>query len=66
MPGIKGLVARVHRLEPKPSRILLKLGGSIERFQASIQQGIEEGRYDPLDMPIVVHCLKKWVSDGLG
>ena len=46
---VKALLARVSRLEPKPSRILNLIGGSLEKFEAEIQAGIEAGKYCPND-----------------
>jgi hypothetical protein len=62
--GVKGLIARVHKLEPKPSKALRKIGGSIEKFEAEMQAGIDAGTYDPDDMPIVVKCIKRWAEAG--
>lgn len=59
--SVKALLRRVYKLEPKPSRILRKIGGSIERFESEMQAGIEAGIYDPLDMPGVVNCIKRWL-----
>ena len=64
MAGIKGLLARVRRLEPKPSLVARRLG-SLEEFVAEAQAGITAGRYDPRDMPDVVLCLRRWVEQGL-
>ena len=60
--SVKALLRRVSKLEPKPSKILLKIGGSIEKFDAQVQAGIEEGRYDRADMPIVARAIRKWAS----
>ncbi|SEP49920.1 hypothetical protein SAMN02990966_07454 [Rhodospirillales bacterium URHD0017] len=63
--AVKGLLSRVRRLEPKPSRILLKIGGSFEKFDAEIEAGMASGKYDPLDMPTVAYCVKKWAMGDL-
>jgi hypothetical protein len=60
--AVKALLRRVSKLEPKPSKILLKIGGSIEKFEAEIEAGIDDGRYCPQDMPIVVHAVRKWAA----
>lgn len=60
--AVKALLRRVRKLEPQPSRILLKIGGSIEKFEAEIQAGIDDGRYCPQDMPIVARVIRKWAS----
>lgn len=62
--SVKALLKRVRRLEPKPSRILLKLGGSMEKFEALVQEGIEAERYCPHDLPRLVTCFKRWIRDG--
>ena len=59
--AVKALLRRVSKLEPKPSRILLKIGGSIEKFEAEVQAGIDDGKYCPDDMPIALYCIRKWI-----
>ncbi|MBY0321609.1 MAG: hypothetical protein K2X72_23000 [Reyranella sp.] len=60
MAGLKGLAARVKKLEPKPNNVLRKIG-SIERFEAECEAGIADGRYDPADMRDVMLCIRRWV-----
>jgi hypothetical protein len=64
MAGVKGLLARVRRLEPKAGHVARRLG-SFERFEAECMRGVEEGRYDPEDMPQVVYCVRRWIEQGL-
>lgn len=64
MSGIKGLLARVRRLEPKVGHFTRRLG-SLERFEAECKAGIADGRYDPEDMPSVLYCVRRWVEQGL-
>ena len=49
--SVKALLRRVSKLEPKPSKILRAIGGSVERFEGEIQAGIDDGKYCPQDMP---------------
>ena len=60
--AVKALLTRVRKLEPKASKILLKIGGSVEKFEAEIQAGIDDGRYCRQDMPIVARAIRKWAS----
>jgi len=63
MVGIKGLTARVRKLEPRDGYVIRKLG-SLEVFEADVQAGIAAGRYDPVDMPDVLLCIRRWVQAG--
>lgn len=63
MVGIKGLAARVRKLEPRAGYVT-RLLGSLERFEAEVQAGIEAGCYDPVDMPEVVMCIRQWITAG--
>lgn len=36
----------------------------MEKFEAEVEEGIEAGRYCPHDMPAIVRCFKRWISDG--
>jgi len=63
MAGIKGLLARVRKLEPEAGYVTRKLG-SFERFEAEVEAGIAAGRYDPADMRDVVMCIRLWVTAG--
>ena len=64
MAGLKGLAARVRRLEPRLGKVLRGIG-SLERWEAACQAGIEDGRYSPDDMPDVMYCIRRWVEQGL-
>ncbi len=63
MAGVKGLLARVRKLEPKAGAVARRLG-SLEQFNAEVQAGIAAGRYDPVDMPDVAYCIRRWVEQG--
>jgi hypothetical protein len=60
--SVKALFKRVSKLEPKPSKILLNIGGSLEKFEAEIQAGIDDGRYCADDMAVIVKVIRKWTS----
>lgn len=65
MAGLKGLIGRVKRLEPKPGKVLRVLcGGDVDRWEAKMRAGIEAGRYCPRDMPDVLYCIRRWVEAG--
>jgi hypothetical protein len=44
--------------------VLAALGGEEGwvRFQAEVEAGLAEGRYDPRDTPVVVASVRRWVS----
>jgi len=62
--GVKGLLARLRKLEPRPGTVTRRLG-SFERFEADCNAGIADGRYDPEDMRDVLYCVRLWVEQGL-
>ncbi len=65
MPAVRSLLARVQRLEvERMPPVLAKFGGpeGWAAFQADAQAGIADGRYDGRDMPIVLNCLRNWIS----
>lgn len=64
MAGLKGLIARVRKLEPKPGKVLRGIG-SLDVFEADCKAGIDAGRLDPEDMPGVLYCIRRWVEQGL-
>lgn len=66
MAGIKGLHARLRKLEPKPGFVLRKFGGpeGWERFKSQASVGIVMGSYDR-DLGDVLVCLQKWIDQGL-
>jgi len=63
MAGLKGLAARVRRLEPRLGKVLRGIG-SLERWEAGCKAGIEAGRLCPEDMPQVMYCIRRWVETG--
>ena len=63
MAGIKGLIARVKRLEPRTSAEQRKEWG--EKFEAECMIGAMSGRYCPQDMPVVARIMRQWAEQGL-
>jgi hypothetical protein len=59
------MLIRVRRLEIVKASPILRRLGSFDEFEAEVQAGIDGGRYDPFDMPVVLACVKRWVKDGL-
>ena len=59
------MLARVRQLEiEKVHPILAHLGGEAgwAAVEADVMAGLAEGRYDSRDMPVVMHCLSRWLS----
>jgi hypothetical protein len=60
--------ARVQRLEQArqaPRSPFEVAYGSLEAWEADVHRGIDSGTYDPIDMPVVIRCVRKWHADGL-
>jgi len=63
MSGVRSLLTRVRRLEAvKVHPMLAALGSDWDSFEASVREGIAEGRYDHGDMPVVVASLRGWLE----
>ena len=45
--------------------MLAKFGGldGWMAFEAEARAGIAEGSYDGRDVPVVLHCLRRWILD---
>lgn len=67
MASAQALLKRVQRLEaartPKPSPIEA-IYGSVDAFAAECMAGVEAGKLCPIDMPVVIECLRRWHRDG--
>lgn len=64
MVAVRSMLARVRRLEiEKAHPILAKLGGEAgwAAVQADIAVGLDDGRYDSRDIPVVRRCLMRWM-----
>ena len=59
------MFARLRRLEiEKAHPMLAQMGGEAgwAAVQAEVGTGLADGRYDSRDMPVIVHCLRRWVA----
>ncbi|AXQ94805.1 hypothetical protein LV780_13895 [Cereibacter azotoformans] len=67
MAGVRGMLQRVAKLEAartsKPSPIEA-IYGSVDAFAAECMAGVEAGKLCPVDMPVVIECLRRWHRDG--
>lgn len=67
MLRIRSLVERVRRLEQTVSPrspIEQMYGGSLEAWEAEVQQGIEAGKLCHMDAPVVLACIQRWHREG--
>jgi len=65
MAAIRSMLARVAKLEVEQvPPILAKFGGEEgwATFEAEVEAGIAEGRYDSRDMPAVIEALRGLVT----
>lgn len=65
MKSIRALLRRVERLQQARVGHVARMVGPIDEFEAETKAGINAGRYDPNDMPIVVIAIKQWIESGL-
>lgn len=68
MANVRGMLARVQRLEAArqgPRSPIDQLYGSFEAFADEVQAGIDAGKLDRTDMPVVLRCLRRWETDGV-
>jgi hypothetical protein len=64
--GVRSLLNRVARLEQArvpPKSPLERWYGSLEAWEAEVQAGIDAGTLDPIDMPIVLRCVRRWADE---
>lgn len=65
MAGVRALIARARRLEAaKVHPILAALGGETgwAALQNDFKAGIDDGRYDSRDMPVVIASIGLWLK----
>ncbi|WP_436357466.1 hypothetical protein [Brevundimonas sp. CEF1] len=65
MAAITSMLARVAKLEvERVPPVLAKFGGEEgwATFEAEAQAGVDEGRYDGRDMPVVLRSIKRWLQ----
>lgn len=67
MASPRSLLSQVKQLkaaqEPRPSPIAA-LYGSVDAFAAECMAGVEASKLCPVDMPVVMDCLRRWERDG--
>lgn len=67
MTRVRGLVKRVRRLElaRAPRSPFERAFGTLQAYVAEIQAGIDAGKYDRVEMPLVLNSIIAWHSQGL-
>lgn len=63
MTATRSLLARVARLEQARLGPWAALVGTPEQFASECQRGIDEQRYDRLDMPVVAAAVTRWMRE---
>jgi hypothetical protein len=63
MVGIKGLLSRVRKMEPKLGRYE-RAFGSVEQMEADFQARIDAGLMDPLDGADLMVCIRRFIEAG--
>lgn len=63
--SVRALLTRVARLEQARVGPWAAIIGTPEQFASDCQRGIDEGRYDRLDMPVLVQAVSRWVREGI-
>jgi hypothetical protein len=64
MAAVRGLLARVARLEQAKVSPFLRFFGTPEEFKAEIHAGLEAGTYEQADMNIVLASVLKWMRQA--
>lgn len=65
MTTVRAMLNRVQKLETaKVSPVLAMVGGADgwAAIEAEVEAGLACGRYDRLDMPVVMACLRRWIA----
>lgn len=65
MATARALLNRVAKLEvAKVPPVLVMMGGEEgwAAFQADAEAGLADGRYDPLDTPVVIASHRRWIT----
>lgn len=67
MASARSLLSQVRQIKkartPKPSPIEA-LYDSVDAFAAEVQAKVGDGKLCPVDMPVVIECLRRWHRDG--
>jgi hypothetical protein len=64
--AVRSQLARIARLEQVRLGPWAAIVGTPDQFASDCQRGIDEGRYDRLDMPAVVQAVTRWMREGVG
>ena len=65
MSGVRAMLARVQRIENarSPTSKFERAWGPLADWEAECQSGIDEGRLDLRDMPVVMMALRRWHTE---
>lgn len=61
--SVRGMLARVQRLEQARISPWDRLVGPIDELDAFVRDGIALGQLDPTDAPFVLACVRRWVRN---
>jgi hypothetical protein len=68
MSSARSMLSRVARLETAgtaPRSPIEMAFGSQEEWEAEVQADIDCGKADPVDMPVVLQCIRRWHTEKL-
>lgn len=67
MAGVHSMLARVRRLEAARTVVppIQRWFGSVESFEAEMQEGVDAGTLDRRDMADVLACVRRWHRDAV-
>lgn len=67
MLRIRSLVERVRRLEEavSPRSPIELMFGSLNAFEAEMEQGIKAGKLCHMDAPVVLRCIRSWHGNNV-
>ena len=67
MASTRALLSQLKQLkaarQPRPSPIVA-LYGSFDAFADKCMAEVHDGKLCPVDMPVVIACLRRWERDG--
>jgi hypothetical protein len=68
MSAVRSLLTRAARLEQarvSPRTPIELAYGNLEAWEAEVQADIDAGKADPVDMPVVLMCVRRWHTEKL-
>lgn len=68
MSSARAMLARVQKLETAGTspRTPIELAyGSLEAWEAEVLADMETGKADPVEMPVVLKCVRRWHDEQL-